>query len=1046
MSSQYMSIYTTAVLFLLPEKQLYTYCGNRSCKRFLQLMRISLKQGYFINHKKRSMKQNLLKRLPAVLLLAACVSQSSWAQIKNPTVINRNIPVQYVAKAEATYRVTDGIISNRFGLNLDLTGITTRDKAFNFLQSNWSSFGLGGNAVTNARYLIEKKLPGISVIRFRQYHEGLAVDQNEWTLNFNNAMKLTGYFNTSVPVKGLKTTKPAVAAETALRNAYAHLLQPESVEFVKNDLMIHIINGQAVLCYKITVVAKNPMGEWVVFVDALSGKVIEAQNIVSDIDGTGSVYNTDPVTSAQTSYGTGNYVDNNDANNGDLSAQQFAVTLPNITLTGGQYKLEGPFAKIMDHDAPFSGLFTQASTNFSYNRTDDAFEAVMCYYHLDKSMNYVNNVLGISVMPQQYSGGVQYDPHALNGAANATYTSSTGRLAFGSPSNAVDAGEDAGIILHELGHGLHAWVMGGTNVSQQEGLSEGCADYWAKSYERSLGYWNPGEWGYDHVFFWGINPLFGGRSCNIFVSYPGGLSGLGFPHGQGQMWNSTLMLIWNDIGKEKTDRMFLTGLAMTNTSTNQSGAANACYQAAVNLGYSNYELCMIWNHFKNSYGSYFTPAQPSSGADIFIQDTPADFGTEVNPDNGPMWTSNDIWIRNTNDGGLVHQNPEYSTMNPNYIYVRIHGRGCTQVTDASLRVYFSKASTGLQWSSNWINYIIPQTGGPVLAGDEITTSPVAIPAIDAGEEVIIAIPWLVPNPSDFDYDIHHFCLLARIESTTDPMFVPEGTDINANTKNNNNIAWKNVSVFDLDPNNLTGTGVFIRNNSREQVTMNEIRFTNAAGEWNPAFNKNGQLFITLSPELYEIWEKNGRQGRNYKETGEKGRLQVSNEKFYLGGLQLKPGESYMAYVYYKPGKYARNCAFDLKQTDVTNPRKAVTVGGERFEYKPNIKLADPIKGDGTVVDVIAGTKTDQESILGGYTRMLFPNPADAFVQVQIPKGTSGGMIEINNAFGVKVKQQAFSVGTTSVKLNLLQLTPGIYYITIRNQDGLITGKEKLQKL
>lgn len=992
------------------------------------------------------MKQSLLKRLSAVLLLAACVNQNSWAQQKKPTTINQRNPVQYAAKANATYRVQDGIICNQFGLNIDLAGITTREKAFNFLQSNWREFGLGGNAVSSGRYLTEKKLPGVTVVRYRQYYDGLPVDQNEWTLSFDQQMKLIGFFNTSMPVKGLKTTKPNISVEEAKSIAFKHLFQPERVRLVKNDLIIHIINGKAMLSYRFNVLADNPVGEWEVYIDAIDGAILEAQNVASDVNGTGSVYNTDPVTSAQTSYGTGNFVDNNDANNADLFAQQFPVTLPNITFSGGLYKLEGPFAVIQDHEGPFSGLFTQASSNFSYNRTDDAFEAVMCYYHLDKSMNYINNILGISLMPQQYSGGVRFDPHGLNGGVNAHYTSGDGRIAFGSPSTAVDAGEDAGVILHELGHGIHDWLMSGTGVSQQEGLSEGSADYWAKSYERSLGYWNPGEWGYDHVFFWGLEPAFPGRNCNTFVSYPAGLGGLGFPHGQGQMWNSTLMLIWNDIGKEKTDRMFLTGLSMTNTSTNQSGAANACYQAAVNLGYSTYELCIIWNHFKNSYGSYFTPAQPSSGADIFIQDTPADFGVEVNPDNGPMWTSNDIWVRNTNDGGLLHQNPEYSTMNPNYIYVRIHGRGCTQVTDASLRVYFSKASTGLQWISNWNNYTIIQSGGPVLAGDEITTSPISIPAIDPGEEVIIGIPWMVPNPSDFDYDIHHFCLLARIESATDPMNIPEGNDINANTKNNNNIAWKNVSVFDLDPNNLTGTGVFIRNNEKELATMNEIRFTNAAGEWNPAFNKNGQLFITLSPELLEVWERNGKQGRNFKETSEKGRLQVMNDKFYLGGLQLKPGESYLAYIYYKPGKYARNCAIDLTQTDVTNTRRPKTVGGERFEYRPNVKLADPTKGDGTILDIIAGTKTSQESLLGNYMRMLYPNPAEAFVQVQIPNGTSAGFIEMYNATGVLVKQQSFSAGTTSIKMSLLQVLPGIYYINIKNNQGVITGREKLQKL
>ena len=42
----------------------------------------------------------------------------------------------------------------------------------------------------------------------------------------------------------------------------------------------------------------------------------------------------------------------------------------------------------------------------------------------------------------------------------------------------VDDAEDADVILHELGHGIHDWITNGS-LSQVDGLSEGMADYWA---------------------------------------------------------------------------------------------------------------------------------------------------------------------------------------------------------------------------------------------------------------------------------------------------------------------------------------------------------------------------------------------------------------------------------------------------------------------------------------------------------------------------------------------------------------------------------------
>ena len=110
--------------------------------------------------------------------------------------------------------------------------------------------------------------------------------------------------------------------------------------------------------------------------------------------------------------------------------------------------------------------------------------------------------------------------------------------------------------------------------------------------------------------------------------------------------------------------------------------------------------------------------------DVYMKDTPADTGIEPNPDTGPMWVTDDIWVRITPDPGyqavvfpevsppwipLPHENPEYRDPKysvPNYVYVRVRNRGSAATTGTErLRLYWAKASTGLSWPVQWVDYL-----------------------------------------------------------------------------------------------------------------------------------------------------------------------------------------------------------------------------------------------------------------------------------------------------------------------------------------------------
>lgn len=129
----------------------------------------------------------------------------------------------------------------------------------------------------------------------------------------------------------------------------------------------------------------------------------------------------------------------------------------------------------------------------------------------------------------------------------------------------------------------------------------------------------------------------------------------------------------------------------------------------------------------------------SGTPDLYIRDTPADTGLEPNPDPGPMWISEDIWVRKYPDPSyspypfttgappwtpLPHEDPEYRDPkygNPNYAYVRITNRGTSASSGGEwLKLYWAKASTGLSWPTQWVDYMSSTCGPTKLYGIEIT--------------------------------------------------------------------------------------------------------------------------------------------------------------------------------------------------------------------------------------------------------------------------------------------------------------------------------------
>lgn len=453
--------------------------------------------------------------------------------------------------------------------------------------------------------------PSGETLRYYQFLKDVPVFDASIAIHINNTGKVTYYSSTYDASIANINTIPNISSEEALNKTIKNLNIKGNIYHKESKLFVYNKLNETKLVYRVVTMSEFKNGGWETIIDAHNGNVLstkdialyyhnddkdkknkkEAKNTASVVDGTGMVFNTDPLTATLNVYG-GQYVDNNDMTNTALDNARESVILKDIQLLNGTYRLKGPYCEIASLEAPNTGLFQQSTSTFNFNRNQQGFEAVNCYYHIDKSIRYVNETLGINLV-SLYNGGVlRYDPHAENGADNSHYVAGT--LNFGE--GGVDDGEDADVILHELGHGLHDWVTNG-QLSQVNGLSEGCGDYWANSYKRSLGQWNSSNASYYYVFGWdGHNQYWNGRNTNYGAQYPGGL--VNQIHTDGQIWASVMLEIWEIVGKQKTDKAFLEGLGMTNSNTNQQNAAIAVRQAAIDMNYTCPEINAFTERFE----------------------------------------------------------------------------------------------------------------------------------------------------------------------------------------------------------------------------------------------------------------------------------------------------------------------------------------------------------------------------------------------------------------------------------------------------------------
>lgn len=232
-----------------------------------------------------------------------------------------------------------------------------------------------------------------------------------------------------------------------------------------------IVGGDGgTLAWEVSVFTRRP-ADYLIRVDATSGEVISTINQIREATAQAQLFVPNPVVA---NGGYGGLKDHKDENSTKLTNLREPVTLENIT--DGQTCLKGDWARVKK--SPKEKKVCSNALDWSHvTRANNRFEALMAYFHIDETQQYIQT-LGlnpINAESQKVIVNSFKDDNSFYAPSRDVIETGTG---------GVDDGEDTDVIVHEYGHAVqdaqnHAAFSSGKDAGAQ---GEGFGDYLSQAY------------------------------------------------------------------------------------------------------------------------------------------------------------------------------------------------------------------------------------------------------------------------------------------------------------------------------------------------------------------------------------------------------------------------------------------------------------------------------------------------------------------------------------------------------------------------------------
>ena len=417
---------------------------------------------------------------------------------------------------------------------------------------------LASLGVPDVQVVSERRSPGGVHVRFQQHAAGIPLWGAEAVVSFDRNSKplvVASELEADVPAQSQQASILAVAsaidkARQAVGFRSGQLGEPQGQLFWRR-----FSANPWQLAWCIQLACSQPSGDWQVWLDAHSGRVLEVHDrtvhasrrsrapqrsdapgserwfaSTSETTAAARIFLPDPVIAS----GNTDLRDEDDA----ASAVPFSV-YATVTLRGldapkaGVLALRGTYVQVVDWENPNTEPVTSMDATFEFDRSQSGFEDVMVYYHIDAMQRWYQS-LGFADANNRSQPA---DAHGFWGEDNSKYIPSLGWLSFGE--GGVDDAEDAAVIIHEYGHAtqydiIPTWGIGGHAAA----MGEGFGDYLANSYAYAAQPQRVMDW--NGVFQWdGHNEFWAGRPViKPSLHYPQDADGSA--HASGTLWCSAL--------------------------------------------------------------------------------------------------------------------------------------------------------------------------------------------------------------------------------------------------------------------------------------------------------------------------------------------------------------------------------------------------------------------------------------------------------------------------------------------------------------------------
>ncbi len=327
-----------------------------------------------------------------------------------------------------------------------------------------------------------------SYVRFQQYIDGVQVVGGEVVVHSDRTGFLRRINANHQPRESVLTTAKqekisAAEAEKIMRRAVGENFTIRPKGKLSTERVYFRTATDLRLAWLVIANTLQPPHDWYVYVDAENGSVLALEDHIMFVDGQGMVFNPNPVVTLND-----NTIREGTTAEATLNGERQTVVLRDITgPVGGNYTLSGPFCNIVNLANPNIGIPQENSANgFNYNRTDDNFEAVNVYYHIDSLQRYIQDTLGIN---DANNRAIDADPHD-NYINAAWYSPSTKDLHFSdSGPTQPDRAEDSDCMAHEYLHAIQddmvpGWgnPVAGTTRYESRAIGEGFGDMTAVLY------------------------------------------------------------------------------------------------------------------------------------------------------------------------------------------------------------------------------------------------------------------------------------------------------------------------------------------------------------------------------------------------------------------------------------------------------------------------------------------------------------------------------------------------------------------------------------